>query len=323
MIAAYLLALLQLPSPVRARLEVDPAAVDLGQPARVSLVVEHPSAVRVRLADPGLVPGDAWVLFDEGGPSTRPAPGEDGQSETRWTWSLAALEPGTPALPEVSVEYDWAGVPRRLVAETAQVEVHGLLADGETGPRPPRGFREVPEPPPPPARTAARVALVVALLAALSWFARRWLARRRRRALAAPPEPPPAEVLAGLSEPEPGDHEAAARLHDQIARELRRVGAQLLADELAAGWTSAEWVRALEAKGCVAESSRLSELAELLDACDRARFGFETPTPFALRERLERARELAQTLAGSPAPGAEPARAERALASTGRGGGES
>lgn len=279
--------------PASAALVLDPTVVEVGEPVRCRLEVRHPEGARPRLAGQGLALDPSWVILDERGRLTEPDPSRPGISITRLEWSLASLEPGPRELPELAVELDVAGEVLRVAAPATRLEVTSLIAEGETGPRGLLGFREPTEPEGGTALLGAEVAGGLILAGAALLLLRRW---RRRRAARAPAEelgPDPLEELRLLASELPRDPEDVRELHFALTRLVRTAGDRRRASDRS-GLTDEEWLAGIADDGL---SPRVQEgIRALFDACEAVKYGSEDPSPFAVRENLERARELCASL---------------------------
>lgn len=273
---------------VQASFELDPPAVEVGEPVALTLVVRHPSAVRVQAGE--LEPDESWVLFDASGRATRPDPGAPGRALTTRTFRLASLEPGERELPSVTIAWDQGDVRRQVDVAPAVVSVASVLAPDESGPRPLKGFRDVEDVPRAPLRPLAWAVLgsVGALaLASLAFV----VAKRRRGAPAeAPAEPSPTAVLATL-EPR-AEPAAVAAVYSAMTRELRRAASARADVEVPGGATDAEWVAELARVD--AELGR--RVAAFLRRAEPVKYAAQRPTAFAVREALDEARALAVAL---------------------------
>ncbi len=281
------------PAAVSAELVLDPAKAEVGEPVRCLLEVRHPDGARPRLAGEGLVLDPTWVLFEERGRLTEPNPARPGGAISRFEWSLASLEPGSRELGELAVELEVAGEIQRVSPPPARLEVASLIGEGEIGPHGLMGFREVSEPERGAALLLAKVAGGLILATAALLLILRW---RRRRAARAPAEelgPDPLEELRLLASDLPRDPEDVRELHFALTRLVRAAGDRRRASDRS-GLTDEEWLAGIADDGL---SPRVQEgIRALFDACEAVKYGSEDPSPFAVRENLERARELCASL---------------------------
>lgn len=283
---------------VDAFVSLEPRRVEVGEPATITLVASHEAGRDVRVGELAL--DDTWVLLETHAPVALPDPDDDGRAVTRASWVVASLEPGRRALPEIDVELGEARAPRRAAVAVPELEVAGALAEGEDAPRPPRGFREVgplPEPASPVPWLSGLGALVVGL-AALA------VVRRRRRAPRAAPAPTPLERLAELERAPLASADDVRAVHFALTR-LAREAVDARAHRERAGLTDDEWLAA--ARGDV-PAERRPELERLLAAAAEVKYGGGAPTEWAVRELLQDARRVLESLAD---PGARP-RGQRA-----------
>ena len=287
------------------RLEVEPTSPVLGQPLEVTALLEVPldladapdalgaerevrTALRARaeeLAFDEELLEPAWVVLDEG-PILIERSGVEGSPGlvVRRTWSLVLLEAGEADLP-----LPWTG--EELGAAGARIEVAGLLGEGEDAPRPGPGFLELPDLAVEAEESALRtwLPLTGVLGGSLALAILGLVARRRRRARdTGPTGPTPAErlaALAPLAEPTAGAAERElCEAHFELTAALRAGLDARRPDRARVGLTDAEWAAALPAD--------LAEAAELLRDCAPIKYAGEPASPWALGERLERARAL-------------------------------
>jgi hypothetical protein len=265
-----------------ARWEVSAARVEAGEPFEATLVVEHRRGETVEVDFAPLEADAGWLLL---GPPERVhgEPQRLAGTAARWSARLAAFEPGERELPLPRVTLaDAGGAREELAVRGASVDVAGALAPGEDAPRPPRGFRPADVERagwPWPWLTAAAALLPV--LAALAWLA------LRRRA----PPPAPATARERLERLGQRDLDAPAQVRELhyeltalVREELdRRAGASR------AALTDEEWLAAAAASLPVEAAA---ELAALLRASAEVKYGAHQPTPWAVRETLERARRV-------------------------------
>jgi hypothetical protein len=264
---------------VVARASVTPATVEVGEPFELVLELEHPGGAALPATDELLDLDDAWVVL--GGSRAPGEPLAAGRSRTRFTFQVAALEPGARSLP---------GLPFGVAPPA--LDVRGVLAEGEDAPRPLRDLR-----PPPPAPAAATspvpwLAGVAALLAfgGLAWW------RARRRSVPAP-APGPLERFAALERAA----DAAARERCLELARLVREATDAHAGRPRAGLSDEEWLAALGEHGVPAPDVR-AQLGDVLERCARVKFGGERPTEWALNELVGSARTALDRVTAEEVP---------------------
>ena len=270
-----------------ARVEADVAALEVGEPFTLRLLVRHAQGDAPAIEAAYLEVDPTWAVLGGSERTTLPDPAGEGLAATRASWRVCSLEPGMRELPAPRVTFTQAGGERETCEVVrASVEVQAVLAPGEDEPRPLGGFLGLG---PRPQRSiwlrAAPWIAAAALLVASAWV---WRARRRRgvRATAAPT---PLERLAALEELGLERPEAVVAAHVELARALREHVDGALG-ESPAGLTDREWSCRLSQR---IGAERARPIAELLAACEPVKYGAERPTHWAARERIARARELA------------------------------
>lgn len=278
---------------VTARLTSEPAQAEIGEPLRWTLTVEHPATVTVHLPDKELVPDDSWVLLEPQRVLRTPSPGD--RITTRATWSVASLEPGSRALPRLTVAYEVGGAHEAIAADAGVADIRAVLAEGEDAPRPPRGFL------PPPEGASGRSAWpwiggATLLLAALGIW--RWRARRRTQ-VAAARVPTPLEQLEVLAQRAKNEPESLRAMTYALAHLLR----DAVDAHVGEAWKSAtdiEWLARIEPDERIPFGVR-SACARILREAEAVKYALVPPTPFAWNERLESARVALIALAAAPA----------------------
>jgi hypothetical protein len=278
-----------------ARVEARVATVEVGEPFTLTLVVRH-AADDLPQVDPAPLEADpGWAVLAGGELVRLPEPDEEGLAITSASWALVALEPGTRELPAPGVSFaDPGATTRPHPVQRGTLEVRGVLAPGEDEPRPPGGFLGLGPQPSAPGWQRAWPLIAVALgLVGLG----AWIARRRRRE---PParEPTPRERLAALESAVGEDPEEVLAAHVALARLLRDAVDDRLG-VVPSGLTDAEWAGLLATR---LGAERARPYAELLAECEPVKYGATRPTPWAARERVARARELAEGIDASQAP---------------------
>ncbi len=251
-------------------LSIDASQVEVGEPFLLVLELEDPAAF-----DPGTpVLDESWVLLDQ---ATTPTP-----TGTRFSWSLASLEPGSRLVSFLPGE-DLAEVPEPL-----RLRVVGVLRDDETEPRPLPGL---------PADFGGSLAsrdgwpawriflvgfcifVVLAIPAVVLWV-------RRRRGPSAAIQPSVTERFdAQASE----GMEVSARHHSwaQLLRESvdRRSGRRRVS------LTEGEWLQAISDQDRLG-GELFDGIKRALDDCERVRFAGERPSAFAAEELQRQVRAL-------------------------------
>lgn len=277
----------------RARWLCEPDAVEVGEPFRLVLEVEHPLA----LSGPELVEGD--LKLDESWATLGPAevvsaPAEGGGVRTRRTWRVVSLEPGERDLGAELSAVKLSERVTRIEVGGAHVRVRGLLAEGENEPRPmrefPEGFAALGE-----SGGRGWRALLLGLLglAGLGALLVAWRRRRRRRS-GVPTPPGPLERLGELERACQG---AGGREECYgLTRLLREAGDSLRARERG-GLTDEEWLAEIKASFDVPRGAVMA-LEEVFARTTRVKYGAEQPTPWAMQETFARARAACEALVG-------------------------
>lgn len=273
---------------------VEPAEVAVGEPSTWTLRVEHARGARLRLVTEDPAQGAGWVLIE--GPTTTRARSAE-RASTTYSWTVLSLEGGERALPAPDVRTaDGTLVP---VAERT-LRVQSELAPGDDAPRPLAGIPDVEGRGRGAGFGLLAAALGLAALALAAWALR----RRRRRAPAAPPQPTPAERLRELrrgleQDGAPGAPGLPGFDGRQLifeASHVVRAGVDRSLGEHPVGLTDEEWLEHVRASGRLATGTE-EDLAALLAACAEVKYGGATPTPFRVREALERAGGILGSLA--------------------------
>ncbi|MEW6072096.1 MAG: VWA domain-containing protein [Planctomycetota bacterium] len=296
MIAALLLASLVqggldplAPPAAAVRLRGPAAAVEVGEPFELAIEAAHaPGAGGAELAAGEPVLDDSWVLL-----ATRL---EAGERATRRIFAIASLEAGER---EIVVAGLAPGEGRPTTAERVPVSVAGVLGDGEDAPRPLRGFPAGFGAGEEEGRGSARTLVALgagAVLGALAWR------RRARSVRAALPRDPLVQLedLRAAAAVAAADGGRTREQHFALTALLREA-ADLRLSRDRRGRTDAEWLAELAADPALAPAAR-EALAAALAACERVKYGGETPSPWALAATFEHARTALAALAG-PAGG--------------------
>jgi hypothetical protein len=308
LVCATLLASSTFAQDVRARLEVDPAHAEIGQPVAWTLVVEHPSDADIALPKLDDLPR-AWILLDTLGVRRESDPAAPGsRSITRATWRVAALEGGELALPALKVEWTRRGNPGgepgrdkgSIEALPPKISIAHALSEGEDAPRPSKGFRPTPAFAQQRSKTAW-IALYLVVVSGLGFLA--W--RQRRRKPATSVAPAPLQLLAAI--------EARAKAEPERSREtvydltaLLRAAVDAFLSEKARALTDAAWIARIAPDERVPAGVR-SASARILGNAESAKYARIAPSRFALDEMLADVRSALEALALAPRPAPAPA----------------
>lgn len=292
MTAALLLAALLATQAPSVRVELDPAAITVGDPVTALVVVEGTEAA------PQIGPwstswGEAEIA--ESGP-VEPAGSGRWQQRLR----LTAFRTGELTLPPPEVVADGVS----LTAEPITLTIRSVLPPDEENPAP-----RPPAPPVPLPTPAAFWWLLAALtaftLAGVALLAERER-QRRREVRPRPAVPPLAELLAALAPLGGGESEAG---HTALSLALRRYLGRRL-DFPAAESSTSEISRWLATQRLGRDLARTT--VQLLRDCDQVKFARRPATAAELASRLVLAREVAGEIETSLQPPAEPAAPEAA-----------
>lgn len=284
------LLLLSIAAEVRARIAVEPARAQIGEPVVLSLVVERPSGVAVET--PKLEPGvlGSWMFLEALGTRRDPAPEGVGSVVETTSWRAFALEGGA-ALPPLEISFTVAGQPETLVAATTAFEVPRALAEGEDSARPPKGFRE------PVAWTGGGLKLALSGLvfaAVLVAVCAVWFVRRRQRRVPVAAGPSAGEMLSRIAAT-PREDSGANREVLYSVTWIVRSAIDTHVGEVRAARTDAEWLALVAADSRVPEGARAAA-KRLLERAERVKYAGESPTRFATDEALADARAIVEAL---------------------------
>ena len=257
-----------------------PTAVELGVPFELVLEVTHEPGGELEVGPGELASDVAWAVLDAAAPLVLPDLDDPRLRVSELRWTVVALEPGLRMLPRPELRY--GGEPL-APSKAGLLDVSAVLAPGEDAPRPlppDLGLSD-----PAAARRGLGAALIVAggaLLVGLAvWLARRG-ARRPRPALERAPSP--LERLAALEQAPLEDPRSVREAHLELTRALRQhLDGATPRDAL----TDEEWLAALALPAD-------GELGRLFAECRPVEYGGERPTHWATRERVARARALAE-----------------------------
>ena len=135
MVLAALLTVLSLsPLDASARWRVEPAAVEVGEPFRLVLELEHGAEESLALLVPDeLTLSDSWLVLG------REETTSDGRTSTL-AWRVVSLEPGERSLAADLSAFAFGEAVTRIQAGGTEVRVTSVLAEGEDEPRPLTGF---------------------------------------------------------------------------------------------------------------------------------------------------------------------------------------
>jgi hypothetical protein len=281
---------------ITATLRAEPAEVEVGQPMRWILEVEHPPGAAVRLPDVDPIPDDSWVLLEP----RRVVRVPGGASETtRATWSVLSLEPGERALPAIAVQVEADGVARSIEPDAPAVAVRSALAAGEDAPRPIRGFHAAPGTGPGRRLAIAIGALVLLLAAALLVLRRR--ARRKPAAARAPTSLERLAELARSSTAAIAEDPAAGRAAIYALTRLLRESVDRRLGEDKAALVDVDWAALRESDERLPSGSRGS-IARILREAEPVKYAQHAPTRFALEALLGDARNALEALEAESQP---------------------
>ncbi|HRR14866.1 MAG: hypothetical protein GX178_04440 [Acidobacteria bacterium] len=292
MTAALLLAALLATQAPTVRVELDPAAITVGDPVTALVVVEGTAA------EPVIGPwstswGEAEIA--ETGP-VEPAGSGRWQQRLR----LTAFRTGELTLPPPEIVADGVA----LTAEPVILTIRSVLPPDEENPAP-----RPPAPPVPLPTPAAFWWLLAALtaftLAGVALLAERER-QRRREVRPRPAVPPLAELLAALAPLGGGASEAG---HTALSLALRRYLGRRL-DFPAAESSTSEIGRWLATQRLGRDLARTT--VQLLRDCDQVKFARRPATAAELASRLVLAQEVAGEIEASLQPPAEPAAPQEA-----------
>ncbi|MBL8858922.1 MAG: DUF4381 family protein [Planctomycetes bacterium] len=276
----------------RAHLESQPTAAQIGQPFELTIVVEHPTAAKVKLPEPTALPR-SFAFIDDLGTRRQIDTIDPSTTITRATWRVMALEGGEIALPPLDVQLDTGGLAEILRAEGPKVAIDHALHDGEDAPRPARGFRDTPTVGISVWPSALVLLLAVGLPALLITA---WFVRRRRRPAPAP-RIAPAERLAELERRAEAEPESARAVTYALTALLRSTIDEH-AGESRAAMIDADWVRAISADERVPGEARRIAVA-LLSNAESVKYAGDTPSVLGLRDSFHQVRSALAALATS------------------------
>jgi hypothetical protein len=259
----------------RAELHASLAVAEVGQPFVVSLRLEGPPGTALSPAQEAPALAGSWAIL-EISPLSVLRSDERGIVLERRA-QVVALEPGQRALPAELCEALGARA-SWLDASPPALSVSGVLASGEDAPRAligvPDDLRETRAAAGVPAWVLVSSALVLALLAGLAAL----VLVRRARARRAPCPPSPLEQLEALAT----SAQNLGELHVALARLVRACTA---ADR--PGLADEEWLQ-----GLTLAAEVRADLAQVLQACARAKYAGERPTGWAFEETCRLARRV-------------------------------
>lgn len=262
----------------QASLVLEPSEVAIGEPFELSLSVVHAQRDPLLVPEAGFLPAESaasWLQLDSPRLWTERLP-ESSLARTTIRIALMMIEPGEHEL-WLSELHTQSGELIELPA--AQLSVRAELAEGEDQARPLPDFHAPPSADWPVGPLPVFGALALCALAL-------WLWRRRRGAPAhAPQELAPLELLGRLKAARQDDAESVHALCFEIARLLRAAVDRHLGRERPAQ-EDGEWLAGVERE--LPSSELFEEVRAILRECEVVKFAGETPTRFAIDERLER-----------------------------------
>lgn len=282
MLLAALLALPLALADASARWRVEPATVEVGEPFRLVLELEHAADESpAALAPAELVLSDSWLVL--GREETRSEVRADGRTSTL-AWRVVSLEPGERSLAEDLSGFAFGAGVARIQVGGALVSVASALAEGEDAPRPLTGFEGELGPAPEAGGFpwAISAGALVVLAALLTFF---WLRRRRARGAPAPEATleerlAALQARAGAGEGREGCY-ALTRLLREHTDRFRKKDRAALTDE--------EWLAEVAASLEVPKGA-VEELGGVFERAARVKYAGEEPSPWALEETFARAR---------------------------------
>jgi hypothetical protein len=260
----------------------------VGEPFEAVLIVPHARSDQIALDAAALEDDPTWVILEPPRAIVHARADWLAPEESAFAWTLASLEAGEREMPAVSATLTLAEGELALVhSEPASATFAGVLAPEEDAPREPLGFAPIAEEATARAWLPWTIGGAAALALAGAGLAIS-LARRARRARLAPP-PTFAQRLADLERRDLDSREVAREIHYELTRLVRgeidsRTGSRR--DAL----TDDEWLREVAR---ALDSERTRELEALLRASEAVKYGAHAPTPWAVRETIERARRAA------------------------------
>ncbi len=282
---------------VRATLTADPREVEVGEPVKLVLELEHPSDVTPQLSDDDVGLGRHWVVLESGPTVALPAPGDAAGTRrvTRKEWTVVVLAP-CKVLPSLDVAFragSEEGASFSVLTPEGPLRVQSVLGAGAADHRPIKGFREeLPE------RATSRVPWWAAVLGATGalWLAA-WIWRVRARAVErTPPAASPLERLAELEGSVSDDLPALQALHYSLTALLREATDRRLGRGLSAA-TDAEWLATTVDEERLPADVR-SRLADVLTRSEEVKYARHKPTRWAVDETLGAARTVLQGVGG-------------------------
>lgn len=280
---------------VSAKVTVEPARAEIGQPVVVSLIVERPSAVAVESTKIELGAQGSWMFLEALGTRREPKAQSPGTVIETTSWSAFALEGAAP-LPTIEVSFTEAGAPQKITAAAPVPEIAHALREGEEEPRPPKEFRD-PESFPEAAewkdggsRLVAFAVVLLALVVALVAF----LVVRRRKLRARP-----AVTVSATEELE----RLAADARDSGANRdvvfaltrIARGAVDAATSESRAARTDQEWLALVSSDARIPETARTAA-TRLVERAERVKYAGEEPTRFATDEALADARAIVEAV---------------------------
>jgi hypothetical protein len=294
-LASLALALSASAGEVRARLEIEPASAEIGEPVRWTLVVEHPSRAKFALPDWKELPRE-WALVETLGVRRDADANNSDRTITRASWRLMPLDAGDVAVPEIKLDVEEGGEHQLVAVTTPKLAVSHALQEGEDAPRASKGFRPAPIVPSWSLRgiaSALGVLLVLAVAAFVVW-------KRSKKGPIAVAVATPLERLAELARRAQAEPEAAREVVFALTATVRDAVDAFCAEPRPSA-PDALWMARVENDERVPAGVR-SVAKRLLADAERVKYAQESPTRFALDAALEDARNALEALARTPRP---------------------
>jgi LPXTG-motif cell wall-anchored protein len=291
---------------VEARLVVERAEVQVGEPFRLRLEVDHPRGTSVRAAELPYGPEQGWILFERG-EFVAEERSDGGGLRSVLALELAAIEQtevtteqgpvlsATRSVPPPSLEWRDGEHTAALPCAPGTIVATSNLRVGEDLPRGlPSLLPQEQSAATGPLwlRAAPWAGLVAALAGALLWL------RRRRRSAAPRPPPTLAERRRSLDQRLRAGDPDRALVFDAV--HLLRDGVDRLRRGARPGETDEEWLAGLPREEPFA--TLRPELRDFLHRATRARYSNDQPTSWAIEELLREALERAERLEQVPVP---------------------
>jgi len=280
---------------VRARLEIEPAAAEIGEPVRWTLVVEHPSRAKFALPDWKDLPRE-WALVETLGVRREADASSADRTITRASWRMMSLDAGDVSVPEIKLDVEEGGEHQLVQVTTPKLAVSHALLEGEDAPRASKGFRPAPIVPSWSFRGIVSALVVLLVLIVVAFVVR----KRSKKGPIVVAAATPLERLADLARRAQSEPEAAREIVFALTRTLRDAVDAFCAEPRQAA-PDALWMARVENDERVPAGVR-SVAQRLLADAERVKYAQESPTRFALDAVLEDARNALEVLARTPKP---------------------